>query len=379
MTGINVAVGHWWRSQRVISLGSPGGTDALASAPASPSDFSAPLPALNRSFMLVMMGIAAASVVAALYAWVPRQVSRDAWILLAGVLGMSLTLYGLVTRAWMLAAFGQLLVVGGVVNFMGALWEGRPAWHWTIAPVLVLVVLGRGAQVWLASKPGTGKHISEPLLGLAAIYLWSGVITSIWWICEYTAPPHRAWVLTAAGALIFGLALARARAELLPYSAPYVVVALLLLWIPQLGTPMVTWLNLCALAVILALQRVARAASGRLAIPGEAHNVVIACLALSLWLFLSRWVLEYERGFYLTVSWSVLALALFVMGMSFRERIYRWAGLGVLGFALGRVILFDVWKLGTLNRMLSFLALGIVLLVLGFVYNRYQEKIRQWL
>jgi uncharacterized membrane protein len=50
-----------------------------------------------------------------------------------------------------------------------------------------------------------------------------------------------------------------------------------------------------------------------------------------------------------------------------------------LGCALGRVVIFDVWKLETLYRILSFMALGIVLLVLGFLYNKYQEKIREWL
>jgi len=29
--------------------------------------------------------------------------------------------------------------------------------------------------------------------------------------------------------------------------------------------------------------------------------------------------------------------------------------------------------------VLSFLALGLVLVVLGFIYNKYQEKIRSWL
>ncbi len=51
----------------------------------------------------------------------------------------------------------------------------------------------------------------------------------------------------------------------------------------------------------------------------------------------------------------------------------------VLGCALGRVVIFDVWKLETLYRILSFMALGIVLLVLGFIYNKYQEKIKEWL
>jgi len=45
----------------------------------------------------------------------------------------------------------------------------------------------------------------------------------------------------------------------------------------------------------------------------------------------------------------------------------------------GCAVIFDVWKLETLYRILSFMALGIVLLMLGFIDNKYQEKIKQWL
>ena len=90
-------------------------------------------------------------------------------------------------------------------------------------------------------------------------------------------------------------------------------------------------------------------------------------------------VVNRASGFYLTASWSALALCLFTAGILLRERVYRWLGLGVLACALGRVVIFDVWKLETLNRILSFLALGVVLLVLGFIYNKHQEKIKEWL
>jgi uncharacterized membrane protein len=38
-----------------------------------------------------------------------------------------------------------------------------------------------------------------------------------------------------------------------------------------------------------------------------------------------------------------------------------------------------VWTLETFYRVLSFMALGVVLVALGFIYNKYQEKIREWL
>ena len=74
-----------------------------------------------------------------------------------------------------------------------------------------------------------------------------------------------------------------------------------------------------------------------------------------------------------------MSFLVFATGFVFRERMHRWLGLGILTCALGRVVVFDVWKLETLYRILSFLALGIVLLALGYIYNRYQEKIREWL
>ena len=100
---------------------------------------------------------------------------------------------------------------------------------------------------------------------------------------------------------------------------------------------------------------------------------------LSLWLLVSRWAGGHYRGFYLTMSWTMLAFLFFVAGYILKERVYRWSGLVLLGVGVVRVTLFDLWRLEAMYRMLSFLALGIVLLVLGFLYPRYQERINRWL
>lgn len=146
-------------------------------------------------------------------------------------------------------------------------------------------------------------------------------------------------------------------------------------WQPELFL-----LNLLPMFAVLALQRVARKYPDGAALPDTAHMAAIAVSGLSLWLFLSRWVVQASGGkFFLTASWAVLALVVFGTGFALRERVYRWLGLAVLAGALGRVVLLDVWQLALLYRVLSFMALGIVLIVLGYVYNRWQEKIREWL
>ena len=162
-------------------------------------------------------------------------------------------------------------------------------------------------------------------------------------------------------------------------SAAYTLTALVLFWLPLIEAPTVYLPNLVAILALLAQRQIARRFPDRYPQDAAIHNAVIVIGGLSLWLFVSRWVLELANGFYLTASWSVLALGLFTTGLLLRGWMYRWLGLGILACALGRVVIFDVWKLETVYRILSFMALGIVLLVLGFIYSKYQEKIREWL
>lgn len=81
----------------------------------------------------------------------------------------------------------------------------------------------------------------------------------------------------------------------------------------------------------------------------------------------------------MTMTWAGFAVAMFAAGIFLRERFYRWFGLAVLATSVGRVVLVDVWKEETIYRVLTFMALGAALLVVGFIYNKYQEKLRQWL
>jgi uncharacterized membrane protein len=97
------------------------------------------------------------------------------------------------------------------------------------------------------------------------------------------------------------------------------------------------------------------------------------------WWWVTRWTVAQFGAQNLTVSWSVAALLIFLAGFAMRERIYRLGGMAILVWAIGRVFAVDVWQLDTLFRILSFLVLGGVLLLLGFLYNRFAEQIRRWL
>ncbi len=69
----------------------------------------------------------------------------------------------------------------------------------------------------------------------------------------------------------------------------------------------------------------------------------------------------------LAICWAGLGLAFFALGLTTKHRIHRLGGLLLLAMALGHILCIDVWKLGTILRILSFFTVGMALLALGFI------------
>jgi len=107
-----------------------------------------------------------------------------------------------------------------------------------------------------------------------------------------------------------------------------------------------------------------------------AGNVVAVVAWATLLRLASSKVLEWGGGFYLTVAWALIAGVCFAGGLWLQLRHWRWCGLGMLGLALGRVVFVDVWALGTLGRIISFMVLGAVLMAVGFLYNKFAERLK---
>jgi hypothetical protein len=354
MIAISLGLSHWWQKQRILPLGSGVG--------------------------LFWQGLYALAIICVLYRWLEPENNLPAWLALTSLLAVAITAYGVFTRAWLLALSGQIFMLVSGVLFVLQLAQGKPHWALPLAPVAALAFLSFSTIKWFQRKPDATGQVSEPLLHAAFAYRWVALGMSIWWVCQYIPERERIWLLALLGLWVFVWAGWRQNRESLCFSAAYTVTALTLFWLPLLGTSPVYWPNLLVILVLLAQRQFARRLPERYPLGPEVHGAVIVIGGLSLWRFLHLWVLEqWPEGLYLTAGWSLLALALFTAGIGLRERMYRWLGLGILACALGRVMVVDVWKLETLYRMLSFMALGVVLLVLGFIYNKYQEKIREWL
>ena len=76
----------------------------------------------------------------------------------------------------------------------------------------------------------------------------------------------------------------------------------------------------------------------------------------------------------LSAFWSLTGLSAIVYGLVRRQRHARLAGLALLGIAVAKVFLFDLATLDSIYRVLSFLALGLLLLAGAFAYQRLAIK-----
>jgi hypothetical protein len=90
--------------------------------------------------------------------------------------------------------------------------------------------------------------------------------------------------------------------------------------------------------------------------------------------------LYYEvSGSVLTVAWGVEGLALLGAGFPLRDRTLRLSGLALLLACILKLFIYDLSYLDTLPRIFSFIALGLILVGVSWIYTRFRERVRKFL
>src|SRR5216683_1437872 len=77
-----------------------------------------------------------------------------------------------------------------------------------------------------------------------------------------------------------------------------------------------------------------------------------------------------DRDFSYSAIWLVYGAALMIVGFRRRSSFVRWQSLILIAFTICKVFLYDVSQLGGSYRIVSFIALGAVLLGISFIYQR---------
>jgi uncharacterized membrane protein len=86
--------------------------------------------------------------------------------------------------------------------------------------------------------------------------------------------------------------------------------------------------------------------------------------------FLFYHQLALARDFSYSAIWLLYGVVLMTVGFQKRSAFIRWQALILIAFTIGKVFMYDVSQLGGSYRIVSFIALGAVLLGISFIYQR---------
>jgi len=98
----------------------------------------------------------------------------------------------------------------------------------------------------------------------------------------------------------------------------------------------------------------------------------------AVWLLSSEWLnwsdifdiaWSYKLG--LSILWGVCSLALIVRGIFKRIKLLRLLAIGLFGITLVKLFFYDIASLSTILKTVVFIALGVLLLIISFLYNKY--------
>ena len=347
--GTTVGLAFWWQKQKCMKISEPVSTALLA-----------------------MLGI---MTTALSLGWVGFEFTLAPRILWTTLLAFGVTLYAVLTGWRALAYCAQALFILLGIEFLLALENQSIDRLYALIPIAAM--LGFSGLALMGRNRSSEDASSLNLI--ARVHQGAAVLMSLIWIHEYLPSHSWLWVQTLISLLFFGLSLYRNSNALMYLSLCFTTVGMVDYWIID-SVPVVTLPNFVAILALFAQQQLLQRHPHK---DGERYETLQTCFmvagALSLWFYETRWISLYTQGFYITAGWAALAFISLLAGLALHDRRYRWFGLLVLGCAIGRVMFIDVWRLATIYRVLSFMALGVVLIVLGYIYTRYQEQIKKWL
>jgi uncharacterized membrane protein len=101
----------------------------------------------------------------------------------------------------------------------------------------------------------------------------------------------------------------------------------------------------------------------------------LIALSLELWDYFGRGTsLEMDRGLAqhlaLSLLWTAYASVLIMIGVKRKSALLRWQALALFMLVVTKVFLYDSSYLERFYRILSFFILGVVLLIVSFLYQR---------
>lgn len=87
--------------------------------------------------------------------------------------------------------------------------------------------------------------------------------------------------------------------------------------------------------------------------------------------------LQNRASISISIFWLVYAILLITIGFVRRSKWVRIGGIVLLGVAIFKLFFIDLWNLGQLYRIIASISLGLVLLAISFVYQKYKHIFKE--
>jgi hypothetical protein len=99
----------------------------------------------------------------------------------------------------------------------------------------------------------------------------------------------------------------------------------------------------------------------------------IASSELINWMDIAQSSQSYKLG--LSILWGCYSLLLIALGIWKKKRHLRVAAIGLFAVTLVKLFFYDISHLDTIAKTIVFVSLGILLLIISFLYNKYRNII----
>ena len=332
---------HWWRWQR----------DQFSGCCPSwaRSTHRSNVPLANRLTVIIEI-IFSVGFVLQLLVWlsVVGVEFDQKWLWLGALLTVGMTLYSVLTRARFIGLFSQVyLLVSCWVMFKICI-EGSDEYPTlTLIPIATMYLMNLGIPIAIARIGQVPEMIHAMVDRVQLAYRIIAAALGLLWIHSFVPDEWQVLVFILVGVAFFAVQCLRSGREWELAALVYALVGYCILIIEFTGK-IASWESLLAIAVLFGVQQLARRRENVLApsyeVPDWAHKWLILVGGTLLFIWLSIKVSAMgghgpdDPGL-LTITWTILALGYFGLGLGLKERWYQLMGLGTLALGLFSVII----------------------------------------
>jgi uncharacterized membrane protein len=80
-----------------------------------------------------------------------------------------------------------------------------------------------------------------------------------------------------------------------------------------------------------------------------------------------------------TLAWGIVGLLVIMLGLLATQRSYRLTGLTLLVLCIGKIVFRDAWHLDERSRYVTFIVLGVALILVSALYSKYRDQVSRLL